>query len=135
MQRSAPKTSISEPSTPDGPPAKRVRLSNGTSAPGTPGSLSEREALSTPTEEDRKREEALGRVAAQAGETKWVLSVQEARNSASPPGLRVVHAGFAIIDADDDDSEEEQKPARMQFGGGVKKKARHGWQLSLTLAY
>jgi hypothetical protein len=70
--------------------------------------------------EERKRQEALDRAAANSGETKWVLSYKD---NSKPQGMRVVHAGFAAIDADEDGSEEEGfAPPRMQFGGGVRKK-------------
>ncbi|KAF2279891.1 uncharacterized protein EI97DRAFT_447571 [Westerdykella ornata] len=136
MQRSAAKTASgppSEPSTPNGPPSKRMRLSNGRSLPSTPHTPSEQEVLQTAlAAEERKREEALAKAAAQTGETKWVLSVQETRGEREKEGqgLRVVHAGFAMIDQEDslesgeeeEEEGEEGRPARMQFGGGVKGK-------------
>ncbi|KAF2652615.1 hypothetical protein K491DRAFT_718755 [Lophiostoma macrostomum CBS 122681] len=120
MQRSAAK-SASDPSTPDGRPSKRARLSNGTSAPNTPGTPSDHEAMqSALAAEERKRQEAIDKAVANSGETKWVLSYKD---NSRPQGMRVVHAGFAAIDADEDGSEEDEfAPPRMQFGGGVRKK-------------
>ncbi|KAF2685192.1 hypothetical protein K458DRAFT_337168 [Lentithecium fluviatile CBS 122367] len=121
MQRSASKSS---PSTPNGPPAKKVRLSNGTSAPGTPTTPSDRSTPQFPTTaEDKKREEALARAAEASGESRWVLSFKDPLHGHKTPAMQVRQAGFAVIDADEDsdDEEEEQKPVRMQFGGGLKK--------------
>lgn len=121
MQRSATKKP-SEPSTPDGPPSKRVRLSNGRSAPGTPATPSDQEVLQAAlAAEEKKREDALQKAAEQAGETKWVLSFKDPQDDARQPMMQVVRAGFAAIDAEDDDSDDEVRPARLQFGGGVKK--------------
>jgi hypothetical protein len=126
MQRSAGKNATSEPSTPNGPPSKRVRLSNGTSAPGTPATPS---VIVPQSAEGKRREEALARAAERSGETKWVLSFQDPRHANRAPAMQVRQAGFAVIDAEDDsEDEEEQKPVRMQFGGGVKKKQAVGWE-------
>ncbi|PVI04299.1 hypothetical protein DM02DRAFT_611562 [Periconia macrospinosa] len=121
MQRSAGKNATSEPSTPNGPPNKKVRLSNGASAPGTPNSPAAR-AIPQSADE-RRREEAEARMAERLGETKWVLSFQDPLLAGRPPAMQVRQAGFAVIDAEDDsDDEEEQRPTRMQYGGGLKKK-------------
>lgn len=121
MQRSAGKTATPEPSTPNGPPSKKVRLSAGGSAPGTPNSPS---GVATPQSADeRRREEIEARNAERLGETKWVLSFQDPFPANRKPKMQVREAGFAVIDAEDDsEEEEEQRPIRMQFGGGVKKK-------------
>ncbi|KAJ4293509.1 hypothetical protein N0V90_008792 [Kalmusia sp. IMI 367209] len=127
MQRSAGKAAGSEPSTPNGPPSKRMRLSNGASAPGTPVtpySPHDHEMLQTAlAAEEKKREEALARAYEHTGETKWVLSYKDPHAGKRPPVMQVRQAGFAVIDADEDsDEEEEDKPIRMKFGGGLKKK-------------
>lgn len=122
MQRGAAKAA-SEPSTPNGPPSKRVRLSNGGRAPGTP---SDHEVIQAAlAAEEKIRQEAVDKASAKAGETKWVLSFQDPKDGSGAQGLEVVEAGFAVIDADDDSDEEEARPARMQFGGGVKKDVCH----------
>ncbi|KAL5380613.1 hypothetical protein DPSP01_007677 [Paraphaeosphaeria sporulosa] len=124
MQRSAAKSVKSEPSTPDGPPQKRMRMSNGGSAASTPGAPSDHEIMqSALAAEEKKREEALARAYAHTGETKWVLNYEDPHAGKRPPMMQVRQAGFAVIDADgDSDEEEEDKPIRMKFGGGVKKK-------------
>lgn len=125
MQRSAAKSGVSEPSTPQGPPSKKARLSSGGSTPGTPktpytpeDAETMRKALAA---EEKKREEALARAYEHTGETKWVLSYNDPYAGKRPPVMQVRQAGFAAIDADDDSEEEEDKPVRMQFGGGLKK--------------
>ncbi|ORX97182.1 hypothetical protein BCR34DRAFT_607385 [Clohesyomyces aquaticus] len=123
MQRSAANSANSGPSMPNGPPNKRMRLSNGRSAPGTP-SIADNEALQAALAiEEKKRQDALDKAAALSGETKWVLSFKDPQDGSRDSGMKVTYAGFATIDADDSDSDEgDHKPARMQFGGGVKKK-------------
>lgn len=121
MQRAAAKSSTSSPSTPNGPPSKKARLSNGASAIGT----SDREIIQSGLDaEEEKRQAALERAAQHAGETKWVLSFQDPLEGKRQDAMNVRHAGYAEIDAEDDseeDDDEESKPVRMQFGGGVKK--------------
>ena len=76
-------------------------------------------------EEERKRQQALERQAAEKGETKWVLSVRESRSKTQGQGLRVSTAGLAEIDeldrdndSEEGDSEEERKVTRgrMRYG-------------------
>lgn len=132
MQRAAAKSS---PSTPDGPPAKKARLSNG-SAVGT----SDRDIIQSGLDaEEAKRQAALDKAAQHAGETKWVLSFKDPLEGKRQDAMNVRQAGFAELDAEDDeeDEEEEIRPIRMQFGGGVKKKAdvsisRPGGTIELT---
>ncbi|KAF2096065.1 hypothetical protein NA57DRAFT_78837 [Rhizodiscina lignyota] len=103
MQRGA----ASAPSTPpsNGPPSKRVRLSNGTASPATP-SFTQKAVEAALAAEEEQRIRALEKHAALSGETRWVLAVQE------PPrvdgGLNVVTAGFGDIDKLDDDSGEAE---------------------------
>jgi hypothetical protein len=74
--------------------------------------------------EEAKRQAALDRAAQHAGETKWVLSFKDPLEGKRQDAMNVRQAGFAELDAEDDEDEEEDvKPIRMQFGGGVKKKA------------
>lgn len=121
MQRSAAKSVASSPSTPKGPPSKKVRLSNGASAPGTPDHEILQSAL---VAEEKKRQEALEKAAQYTGETKWVLSFKDPLAGKRQEAMKVRQAGFAEIDAGEDteEEEEESRPIRMQFGGGVKKK-------------
>jgi hypothetical protein len=123
MQRAAAKSSPSTPSTPNGPPAKKARLSNGASAVGT----SDHEIIQSGLDaEEAKRQAALDKAAEHAGETKWVLSFKDPLEGKRQDAMNVRQAGFAELDAEDDDEDdddEDVKPIRMQFGGGVKKKA------------
>lgn len=120
MQRSAAKSVASSPSAPNGPPSKKVRLSNGTSAHGTPDHQILQTALA---EEEKKRQEALDKAAQHTGETKWVLSLQNSGDNQRRDAMKVRQAGFAELDAEEESEEEEEeaRPARMQFGGGLKK--------------
>jgi hypothetical protein len=121
MQRAAAKSSPSSPSTPNGPPTKKSRLSNGTSAATT----SDYEIIqAAKVAEEKKHQAALDKAAQHVGETKWVLSFKDPLEGKRQDSMTVRQAGFAEIDADDDsEDEEETRPIRMQFGGGVKKKA------------
>jgi hypothetical protein len=123
MQRSAAKTVASSPSTPNGPPSKKVRLSNGTSAPGTPGTPDHEILQSALAAEEKKQQEALDKAAQYKGDTKWVLSIKDPLEGKRQESMKVRHAGFAEIDAEDESGEEEAeaRPVRMQFGGGLKK--------------
>jgi len=125
MQRSAAKSTASSPSTPNGPPAKKPRLSKGESTPGTPTSHDHEILQTALAEEARKQQEASDKAAQYSGETKWVLSFQEPLGGKREESMNVRKAGFAELDAEDDseDEEDEIRPTRMQFGGGVKKKA------------
>ena len=122
MQRAAAKSSPSTSSTPNGPPAKKARLSNGASAPGT----SDQEIIQSGIDaEEARHQAALDRAAQHAGDTKWVLSFQDPLEGKRQDAMNVRHAGYAEIDAEDDSEEEEEedtRPVRMQFGGGVKRK-------------
>lgn len=124
MQRSAAKSTNSSPSTPHGPPAKKLRLSRGESAPGTPTSQDQEILRTALAEEERKQQEASDKAAQYSGETKWVLSFQEPLGDKQAESMHVRKAGFAELDAEDssdEEDEDEAKPTRMQFGGGVKK--------------
>ncbi|KAF2734336.1 hypothetical protein EJ04DRAFT_512583 [Polyplosphaeria fusca] len=122
MQRSAAKAvsnSPSSPTTPNGPPSKRVRLSNGTAAPATP---SDHEVIQAAlAAEEKKREEALEKSALTSGETKWVLSFNDPKAGQSDV-MRVREVGFGELDETDSDSEVEVKAAIRSFGGGLKSK-------------
>jgi hypothetical protein len=119
MQRSAHKATAASPTTPNGPPSKKARLSNGHSAPGTPDHEIIQSAVIL---EEKKRQEALEKAAQHAGETKWVLSFKDPLDGKRQESLQVKQAGFAEIDAADDSEEEEARPIRKQFGGGLKRK-------------
>jgi hypothetical protein len=126
MQRAAASSPSSAPSTPEGPPSKRQRLSYGSNgSPATPSS-DLRAVQAALAEEELKRNLAVERQAAEAGETRWVLSVREPERAV--PALRVVQASFADIDAatagddieegeyDEDSHAEKRVAGRMSFG-------------------
>jgi len=126
MQRATAASPTSSPSTPNGPPSKKQRLSSG-AGPSTPSSDAQamQEALAA---EEFKRVQALERQAADAGETKWVLSYQDQRPKTQQAPMRIVTAGFSAIDSgitsratvdqsDDDDAELAAKmQGRRSFG-------------------
>ncbi len=117
MQRSATNRTSSSASTPNGPPSsKRVRLSRGGSAPGTPDHEILQSALAA---EAKKQQEASDKAAQYTGDTKWVLSFKDPLDSARKDAIEVRQAGYAEIDASDDEDEEEVRPVRMQFGWRV----------------
>jgi len=126
MQRAAAASAPnSTASTPDGRPAKRQRLSKGSSAATpTPFSPSESEAiLAALAEEERKRNDAIEKQAAAAGETKWTLNVVELPHwKATNTGLQVEYVNWAEVDASDSegnepDSEEGDVPKRTMVRG------------------
>jgi hypothetical protein len=132
MQRAAAKSHPSSPSTPNGPPTKKSRLSNGTSAATT----SDYEIIqAAQVAEEEKRQAALDKAAQHVGETKWVLSFKDPLEGKRQDSMNVRQAGFAELDADDDSEEEETRPIKMQFGGGVKKKAEVRSTGSLRVTY
>lgn len=103
MQRAAASTPSASPRTPEQPSPKRQKLYND-SSPATPSA--DLQAIQAAlAAEDAKRSEALERQAAEAGESKWVLSFQpdiaDVVNGASGNGyssLRVINAPFSGID-------------------------------------
>ena len=138
MQRSVNKKASSEPSTPNGPPSKRMRMSDGTSGPGTPNTPrtpTDHEVLvASLAAEKKKEEEAIAKAAEAAGESRWVLSFKDPRDGAGALGMNVVQAGFSTIDAESDDSDEEEVSlGRMKFGGGVKREACHKMAMRLKI--
>jgi hypothetical protein len=100
MQRSAA-SPASLPSTPPDPPSKRQRLSNGSHI-STPSSTPRSDAQAVEealAAEELRRTEALEREAADRGETKWYLSFEEPQPSIQESPLRIVSAGFSMLDA------------------------------------
>lgn len=120
MQRAAASstTSLETPlADPETPPAKRQKITTPSSAPAALSDLHAfRDALKA--EEDR-RVEALDRVAAVAGETKWVLSCVddgEAQRKGAR-SLRVLTTGYSEIDRGNIDSGAERgQEGRRRFG-------------------
>ncbi|KAI4197640.1 MAG: hypothetical protein LQ350_005795 [Teloschistes chrysophthalmus] len=102
MQRAAASTSPTTPQTPEGPPSKRRKTSSNPQSL-VPTPTSDAEVYQAAADfEDAKRAAAIERIAAEAGETKWVLST--ASNGAHGEGgerkLRFMSAGYSEIDRD-----------------------------------
>ncbi|KAL2354768.1 hypothetical protein BJ546DRAFT_1061061 [Cryomyces antarcticus] len=127
MQRAAASPGIASPSMPDGRPTKRQRMSNG-STPTTPSSDLQAVQAAMAAEE-LKRTAALERAAADAGESKWVLSFQDPDDSIPKNALNVLSIGFSMLDspgtynhhssAEDEEDEQVRRPqviGRRSFG-------------------
>ena len=123
MQRAAAaENASSAPSTPIGRPAKRARLSSGPGsvtygAPSTPEISDHQRLQAAKAQEELQRNAVMARLAAEAGETHWVLNVKEP--TAQTTTLNVVQAGFADLDAKDDhhsESGEESDQDDMTSG-------------------
>jgi hypothetical protein len=119
MQRAANASPQSTPSTSDGPPSKRQRLSYGSNASSATPSSDQRAIQAALAEEEMKRSVAVERQAAEAGESRWMLSVQQPKIPA--PAFRIVQASFADIDSTNSDDEEEGEyepsPAEKRVAG------------------
>ncbi len=103
MQRAAASSPTTSPS-PDEPSPKRRRTDSNSSTPSriNVDSLADRTAvLAALASEESKRQAALEKQAAEAGDTRWVLSFEDQRlvAASSPLALRIVQAGFANIDS------------------------------------
>jgi hypothetical protein len=115
MQRVA--ASPSSPTTP-GPPLKKQRLSNGYVASTSPIAQTSdvREMEEVLPAEEQKRTQALEREAADRGETKWYLSFTEPRTPIPHPPMRIVSAGYSMLDHD---VQKERVEQEEEGGAGV----------------
>ncbi|RYP90465.1 hypothetical protein DL770_003438 [Monosporascus sp. CRB-9-2] len=108
MQRAAATSSVaSSPSTPqyEEQSSKRQKVSHSPATPHSIDSLVDQTAVRKAlAEEERKRQEALARHAAESGDARWVLDTQATKmttgNEVQRP-LNVVQVGFAQIDSFD----------------------------------
>ncbi|KAH7413031.1 hypothetical protein BKA64DRAFT_660137 [Cadophora sp. MPI-SDFR-AT-0126] len=131
MQRAAHSSpSAAFSSSPDEPSPKRRRTdSSSTSTPSkvSVDALADRKAIQAAlASEEAKRQAALEKQAAEAGDTRWVLSFEDQHHSTPSPvlPLRVVQTGFANLDASPsqprliDTVSEDQAPmfGRRSFG-------------------
>ncbi|CAG8975634.1 hypothetical protein HYALB_00008393 [Hymenoscyphus albidus] len=103
MQRAAASPTSPSPSTPDEPPNKR-RKKNGDASPSpfSVDALADQRAVQKAlAEEEAIRQVALERQAAEAGDTRWVLSFEDDGPQAASPtmALRVVQTGYANLDS------------------------------------
>ena len=133
MQRSAA-SPTSSPGTPAQPPSKKQRLSNG-SYNSTPASTprSDTQAVEDAlAEEERVRQEVLEREGRDRGETKWYLSFKEPAAKEVRTPLRIVSAGYSMLDvtaaakdrSSKDDNEHNDTPTvqgRRNFGNFSRK--------------
>ncbi|KAI9650368.1 hypothetical protein NHQ30_000381 [Ciborinia camelliae] len=132
MQRAAASspTNVS-PSPLDEPSPKRQKTAQNTPTKFNVDTLADNRAIRAAIEEEEaKKEAALDRAAAEAGDTRWVLSFEGRKHLNTPTNtLRVVQAGFANLDlpspirfgraGDNDDTFEDEKPlmvGRRSFG-------------------
>lgn len=102
MQRAAA-SSPASPSipTPEEPPNKRRKKDIDSSPPSfNVDALADQRAIQKAVaEEEAKRQAALDKQAAEAGDTKWILSFKDDNHSASSTlALRVVQTGYANLD-------------------------------------
>ena len=130
MQRAA----ASSPATPSPPtpeersPKRRKKDSDSSPSRFNVDSLTDRAAIQAAlVEEEAKRQAVLERQAAEAGDTRWVLSFEDQKsmsNGATLP-LRIVQAGYAnldgsptskIISTDDDFEDKPVMIGRRSFG-------------------
>merc|ERR1712000_161133 len=131
MQRAAHSSpSAASPSSPDEPSPKRRRTdltSASTPSKVNVDALADRKAIQAAlASEEAKRQAALEKQAAEAGDTRWVLSFEDQQHSAPSPvlALRVVQTGFANLDASPpqprftENESEDQAPmvGRRSFG-------------------
>lgn len=124
MQRGAAKDQRKPtPSNNDSHQNKRVRLSSGSSAPAIPATSDQQRLKAAQDQDALQRSAVIDKIAAEAGETRWILDAQEPVVANSP--LKVVYAGFADLDSVEDDTSErafDKKPSsslsagRMVFG-------------------
>ncbi|KAL8870106.1 MAG: hypothetical protein Q9174_003769, partial [Haloplaca sp. 1 TL-2023] len=115
MQRAAAATAPSptSPQTPDGPPSKRRKTSTQQASPATDADIYEAAAKA----EDAKRVAAIERIAAEAGETKWVLSIADRSGVDSDTKPRFLTTGYSDIDQETPDtSARHDQRGRRSFG-------------------
>ncbi|EKD21281.1 uncharacterized protein L3040_000679 [Drepanopeziza brunnea f. sp. 'multigermtubi'] len=125
MQRAAHSSpSASSTVSPDEPAPKRRRTDSASNPTKTDvDALTDRKAVEAAmASEEAKRQAALEKQAAEAGDTRWVLSFEDQKHLAPSPilALRVVQTGFASLDASPssakveyDEEEEEDKPVMI----------------------
>ncbi|KAH6653992.1 hypothetical protein BKA67DRAFT_535336 [Truncatella angustata] len=118
MQRAAATSSpasASNPSTPvsEESSSKRRKISHSRSSKQDPDVLVDRQKIQAAIDEDeRKREDAIVKRAAELGDARWVLDVAGLSNpsAAATKPLQVVQVGYAQIDSPDN-SEDDSEPA------------------------
>lgn len=120
MQRAAASSpSVSSPQASTPPPSKRQKMSHSSpSGPAAP--LTDQAAIQAAIEaEEAQNEAAIARVAAERGETKWVLSFVDAqKGEGGLRGMRVVMAGYGDIDGGEHKvgTKKQASSGRRSFG-------------------
>ena len=115
MQRAAATSTASSPTTPQSEEksSKRRKTSHSPAIQQTIDALVDEAAVKKAiADEERKREEALVRNAAESGDARWVLNTTEqtggaTRNNKVQTPFNVVQVGFAQIDSPDHTDEQE----------------------------
>jgi hypothetical protein len=103
LQRAAASPASSSPTTPDEPPNKRRKKdTDATPSKFNVDALADQRAIHKAlADEVAKQQAALERQAAEAGDTRWVLSFEDQKQVAasSALALRVVQTGYANLDS------------------------------------
>lgn len=116
MQRAAASYPPCTPQIPDCPPSKRRKTSNDPSQITTPSADAQAFQAAADAEE-AKRTAAIERIAAEAGETKWVLSTADTeRANTADKKLQFLTAGYSDIDQDIQAAERQNSTGRRRFG-------------------
>lgn len=117
MQRAAAASSTpSAPQTLDGPPSKRRKTSTDPSPITTPSADAQAFQAAADAEE-AKRTAAIERIAAEAGETKWVLSITDTgQANTTDKKLQFLTTGYSDIDQDNQTAERQSSIGRRRFG-------------------
>ncbi|QSZ37749.1 hypothetical protein DSL72_008848 [Monilinia vaccinii-corymbosi] len=113
MQRAAASSSTNaSPSPLEEPSPKRQKTAHNTPTKFNVNTLVDNRAIQAAIEtEEAKKQAALDRAAAEAGDTRWVLSFEDRIHLNTPTNtLRVIQAGFAHLDL--------PTPTKLERGGG-----------------
>ncbi len=123
MQRAAHSspTAASPPSVDEPSPKRRRTDSTYTPSKFNVDTLADRKAIQAAlASEEAKRQAALEKQAAEAGDTRWVLSFENQQQSALSPvlALRVIQTGFANLDSSPQSrfSDEESEDTSLMIG-------------------
>jgi len=102
MQRAAASSPIASPSTPEQPSPKRQKTGDSSPVEFDVNALANHQAITAAiASEEAKRQIALDKQAAEAGDTRWVLNFEQdskRSNGKQKNALQIVQTGFASID-------------------------------------
>ena len=132
MQRAAASSTASSPTTtpkPEEKSSKRRKTSHNPAIQQTIDALVDEAAVKKAiADEERKREEALVRNAAESGDARWVLNTERIGTTGSSKvqtPFNVVQVGFAQIDSPDHTDEQEALPDSLHSP------AQHVWRYNM----